>query len=100
MTTPSERFKSNLEMASKLKLEASHWFSPVHADYVRHVSSYEQMDPECLCIALMNIVAATSRNSYINRGSHFKIPLNIYNIVVARSGRLTHFFVTPLTCFV
>ncbi len=86
MTTPWERFKSNLEMASKLKLQATHWFSPSLADYVQHVSSYEQMDPECLCIALMNIVATTCRNSYINRGTHFEVPLNVYNIVVARSG--------------
>lgn len=86
MTTPSERFKSNLELASKLKLQANHWFSPDLADYVHHVSSYEQMDPECMCISLINIAATTCRKSFISRGSHFKVPLNIYNIIVARSG--------------
>ena len=86
MTTPSQRFKSNLELASKLKIQATHWFSAELADYVLHVSSYEQMDQECLCIALLNIVATTCRNSNIKRSSHFHIPLSIYNIVVARSG--------------
>ena len=88
MITPSQRFKANLELASKIKLTETHWFSPELADYVRHASSYEQMDPECFCIGLINIVATTCRNSNITRATHFKIPLNLYNIVVVRSGKL------------
>ena len=86
MISPSQRFKLNLESASKIKITETNWFSPDLAAYVRHAASYEQMDPECFCLALVNLIATTCRNSHILRGSHFKIPLNIYNVVVARSG--------------
>lgn len=79
------RFQSNYSLACKLKIKSDVCFSSMMAESVDHLPSYHQMHNEAMVITLLNIVAATSDNSKIYRANKFMIPLNLYNLVVARS---------------
>ncbi|CAF2669967.1 unnamed protein product [Rotaria sp. Silwood2] len=83
---PMERFRSNLKVACMLKIEPETWFSPHLAAYIRHVASYYQVDAHAMVLAIINGIATTCRSTYVNRTSHFMVPCNLYNILVARSG--------------
>ena len=87
MFSPSDRFRENLRAASQIKLDPSIWFSPDLAAYVRHLSSYEQVHSDAMAISLLNIVAITCRNSWILRRGESYVPLNLYNLVVGKSGK-------------
>ncbi|CAF4685104.1 unnamed protein product [Rotaria sp. Silwood1] len=62
------------------------WFSQNLAHYIRHLASYYQIDAHAMVLAIINGVATTCRSTYVNRASHFLVPCNLYNLVVARSG--------------
>ncbi|CAF5002298.1 unnamed protein product [Rotaria sp. Silwood1] len=83
---PMERFRSNLKVACMLKIEPETWFSPHLSAYIRHVASYYQVDAHAMVLAIINGIATTCRSTYVNRTSHFMVPCNLYNILVARSG--------------
>ena len=83
---PMERFRANLKVACKLRIEPEVWFSTNLAQYCRHVASYYQLDSHAMTLSLINGVATTCRSSYVNRLSHFLVPCNLFNLVVARSG--------------
>jgi hypothetical protein len=88
---PMERFRTNLKVACTLKIEPEMWFSQHLADYIRHLASYYQMDAHAMVLAVINGVASTCRLTFVNRASHFMIPCNLYNLVVARSGEVQYF---------
>lgn len=87
ISSPIDRFRKNLRAASQIKLEPEVRFSGPLASYVRHLASYEQSHPDAMAISLLNIVAITSRNSSMLRRGKTCVSLNLYNFVVARSGR-------------
>ena len=86
MITPTERFRQNILAASQIKLEPEIWFSSMLAAYVRHLASYEQLHCDAMSISLLNIIAISSRNSWIRRRATAYVPLNLYNLVVGKSG--------------
>ena len=86
MMNPMERFRTNLTVACKLKIEPETWFSADLAHYCRHLASYYQVDGHAMAIALVNGVATLCRSTYVNRASHFLVPCNLFNLLVARSG--------------
>ncbi|CAF4518031.1 unnamed protein product, partial [Rotaria socialis] len=73
-------------VACKLRVEPETWFSTDTAQYCRQLASYHQVDAHAMAISLINGVASTSRSTYVNRSSHFRVPCNLFNIIVARSG--------------
>ncbi|CAF3748763.1 unnamed protein product [Rotaria sordida] len=83
---PMERFRSNLKVACMLKIEPETWFSPHLSAYIRDVASYYQVDAHAMVLAIINGITSTCRSTYVNRTSHFMVPCNLYNILVARSG--------------
>ncbi len=87
MTSPNDRFRENLRMASQIKLEPEIWFSRPLALYVRHLACYEQLHPDAMSICVLNIVAIMCRNSFIRRRRNAYVPLNLYNLVIAKSGK-------------
>jgi hypothetical protein len=84
---PMERFRANLKVACTLKIEPEMWFSEALANYVRYLASYYQLDAHAMVLAVVNGVATTCRSTYVNRTSHFLVPCNLFNLVVARSGK-------------
>ena len=87
MITPTDRFRENLRGASQIKLEPEVWFSAHLANYVRHLASFEQIHADAMSISLLNVVAITCRNAWILRRAKSYVPLNLYNLVVGKSGR-------------
>ncbi len=83
---PIQRFRENLKAACTLKIEPEMWFSENLANYIRHLASYYQVDAHAMVLAIVNGVATTCRSTYVNRASHFLVPCNLYNLIVARSG--------------
>ena len=83
---PMERLRSNLKVACKLRIEPEVWFSEDLADYCRHLASYYQVDNHAMALAVINGVATTCRSTYVNRSTHFLVPCNLFNLVIARSG--------------
>ncbi len=84
---PMERFRANLKVACKLKIEPEIWFSTELANYCRHLASYYQVDSHAMALALINGMATACRSTYVNRASHFLVPCNLFNLVIARSGQ-------------
>ncbi|CAM4803696.1 unnamed protein product [Rotaria magnacalcarata] len=82
---PMERFRRNFKVASKLKIDPETWFSVNMATYCKHLASYYQVDGHAMVLALINGIASICRSTYVNRESHFLVPCNIFNLVVARS---------------
>jgi hypothetical protein len=83
---PMQRVRENLKVACTLKIEPEVWFSPNLSNYVRHLASYYQVDGHAMVLSIINGVATTCRLTYVNRASHFLVPCNLYNLVIARSG--------------
>ncbi|CAF2144833.1 unnamed protein product [Rotaria magnacalcarata] len=79
------RFQSNYSLACRLKINSSVCFSPVVAEAVDHIASWNQMHSEALVVALINIAATVCENSKVYRANRVPLPMNIYNLVVARS---------------
>jgi hypothetical protein len=94
MVPPSVRFRENLRCASEIKLNPEIWFSPELAAYVNHLAAFEQMHVDAMAICLINMIAITSRNSMILRRGNSYIPLNLYSLIVGKSGEFS------LRCFV
>ena len=84
---PMERFRSNLKVACQLKIAPEVWFATGLAEYCCHLSSYYQVDSYAIVLALINGIATSCRSTYINRASHFLVPCNRFNLLVARSGQ-------------
>ncbi len=82
------RFQSNFSLASELKITSSVCFSLALALYVDHLASFNQMHNEALVIVILNIVAVMCENSKIHRANKFALPMNLYNLVVARSCKI------------
>jgi hypothetical protein len=89
---PMERFRANLKVACKLKIEPETWFSTDLAQYCHHLASYYQVDGHAMALAVINGVATTCRSTYINRASHFLVPCNLFNLLVARSGQYQFYY--------
>lgn len=87
MASPNDRFRENLRAAGQIKLEPEVWFSGPLASYVRHLARYKQSHADAMAICLLNIVAIACRNSSIRRRGNSYVPLNLYNFVIAKSGR-------------
>lgn len=79
------RFQSNYPLACRLKINSSVCFSPPVAEAIDHLASYHQMHSEAMVVALLNIAAAVCENSKVYRANKVPLPMNLYNIVVARS---------------
>lgn len=82
------RFQSNYSLACRLKINSSVCFSSLVAEAVDHIASFNQMHSEDMVVALINIAAAVCENSKIHRANRVPLPMNLYNIVVARSCKI------------
>ena len=91
MLSPTNRFRENLGISTRIKLEPEMWFSPELVGFVHHVASYEQLHPDAMCISLLNVVAICCGNSSIQRRGNAYVPLNLYNFVIGKSGKNCRF---------
>jgi hypothetical protein len=82
------RFHSNFFLASQLKITSTVCFSSELAEYNSHLASFNQMHDEAMVIVLLNKVAAMCENSKIYRANKVSFPMNLYNLVVARSCKV------------
>ncbi|CAF3961459.1 unnamed protein product [Rotaria sp. Silwood1] len=80
------RFQSNFSLACRLKITSSVCFSMALAEYSDHLASLNQMHNEAMVIVILNVVAVMCENSKIYRANKFPLPMNLYNLVVARSS--------------
>ncbi|CAF1543645.1 unnamed protein product [Adineta ricciae] len=80
------RFQKNYSAACKLRITSGICFSPKLAEDVDYLASFYQMHNEAMVIALLNVAAVMCDNSRIFRANKFAIPMNLYNLVVARSS--------------
>ncbi|CAF0791689.1 unnamed protein product [Rotaria sordida] len=71
-------------------------FSSALAESINHLASFYQMHNEAMVIALFNIAAVMCDNSRIYRANKFSIPMNFYNLVVARSREITSYGKSPI----
>lgn len=81
------RFLENLSSASQIKLNASVFFSAPIADFISQISSHAQMHDDAMSISLINIVSVSCESSTVKRQHIEKIPMNLYNAIVARSSK-------------
>ena len=82
-----QRFRANSKTSCTLKIQPETWFSENLANYIRHVAFYYQMDAHAFVLAVINGVPTTCRSTFVNRSSHFLVPCNLFNLVIARSGQ-------------
>ena len=82
------RFQSNFALACQLKITSSVCFSPVLAEHIDQLASLNQMHNDAMVIVILNIVAVMCENSKIYRANKFPLPMNLYNLVVARSCKI------------
>ncbi|CAF2164389.1 unnamed protein product [Rotaria magnacalcarata] len=80
------RFQSNYSLACRLKINSSVCFSPAAAEAVDHIASWNQIHSAAMVVALINIAATICENSKVYRANRVPLPMNIYNVVVARSS--------------
>ncbi|CAF2921284.1 unnamed protein product [Rotaria sp. Silwood2] len=80
------RFQSNFGLACRLKITSNVCFSVALAEYIDHLASFNQMHNEAMVIVILNVVAVMCENSKIYRANKFPLPMNLYNLVVARSS--------------
>ena len=86
MVPPVDCVRENLRCASKLKLTPDIWFSTELAAYVHHLAAYEQLHVDAMAICLVNMIAITCRNSMILRRAKSYVPLNLYSLIIGKSG--------------
>lgn len=79
-----------MKVACQLRIEPEVWFSTNLAQYLHHLASYYQVDSHGIVLSIINGIASTCRSSYVNRSSHFLVPCNLFNLVVARSGNASY----------
>jgi hypothetical protein len=84
------RFQSNYFAACQLKITSNICFSSALAEDVNHLALFYQMHNEAMVIALFNVAAVMYDNSQIYRANKFSIPMNLYNLVVARSCMINY----------
>ncbi|CAF4319405.1 unnamed protein product [Rotaria magnacalcarata] len=80
------RFQKKFSHACELKITSNICFSSTLTEYVNLLASYNQMHNEAMVICILNVVAVMCDNSKIYRANKFELPMNIYNLVVARSS--------------
>lgn len=82
------RFQTNFSLASRLKITSNICFSTPLSQYIDLLASYNQMHNEAMVICVLNMVAVMCENSKIYRANKFSLPMNLYNLVVARSCKM------------
>ncbi|CAF3600979.1 unnamed protein product [Rotaria socialis] len=80
------RFQKNFYTASQLKITSNVCFSSLLAQHIDVLASYNQMHNEAMVICILNVIAVMCENSSIYRANKFALPMNFYNLVVARSS--------------
>ena len=83
--------RRNIDVASDLKFWPGILFSEELEKYIVELADVHSVHPDSFAIMLINCVAATLEFSYVLRAnsSTKKIPTNLYNILVARSCKMT-----------
>lgn len=81
---------ANMLSAAEIRIPATVMFSNEVVRLLEAWKSYLRMDDLCIAIALINIVATTLEYSFVQRSAdnRHQLPLNLYNIIVARSCML------------
>lgn len=81
---------ANMLRAAELRIPIRAIFSSKVVGMLEAWENYMRMDALCIAIALINIVATTLEYSFVQRSSDNRhhLPLNLYNIIVARSCML------------
>ena len=82
--------QKNMQLAAKIRIPTQAMFSAGVVGMLDEWQSYMRMDALCIAIALLNIVATTLEYSFVQRSAdnRHRFPLNLYNIIVARSCML------------
>ena len=85
--------QKNLLRAADLRIPIQVMFSINVARMLEEWQGFMRMDALCIAIALLNVVATTLEYSFVQRSAddRHRYPLNLYNIIVARSCMLESF---------
>jgi hypothetical protein len=81
----------NIDTASQLKFWSQVMFSQLLENYINVLANVHSIHPDSFAIVFLNCVAATLEFSYVLRANSVnnKIPTNLYNVIVARSCKLS-----------
>lgn len=81
----------NIDTASDLKFSPGILFSEKLEKYIEELADVHSVHADSFAVVLINCVAATLEFSFVLRANSIanKIPTNLYNILVARSCKVT-----------